>query len=113
MLLPDLLREPEGVMSKHNTPQLLPPDHPDAPKYWMYESSGVLRPVVEAYLHGEVLNRHQIGILRAYLAQWVQAPVWGSSRRLDSLRFNVWTIKTQNDIRAALETAVDLGMDPL
>jgi hypothetical protein len=36
---------------------LLPPDHPDAPKYWTYESSGVLKPAVEKYLNGKWLTR--------------------------------------------------------
>lgn len=92
---------------------LLPPDHPDAPRYWMHETSGMLAPVVEAYLKGLRLAPNQIKIMRAYLWQWVNSPVWGSSGALESLRLRVAAIKTRQDIHAAIESALDLGMDPL
>ena len=44
-----------------------------APGYWMAESTGVLRPAVEAYLHGEPLTQAQITALRAYFRQWIFA----------------------------------------
>ena len=34
---------------------LLDPSDPRAPKYWMYETSGALQPVVRAYLAGNSL----------------------------------------------------------
>jgi hypothetical protein len=32
----------------------------NAPGYWMHETSGVLRPVVEAYLHGGPMTEADI-----------------------------------------------------
>jgi hypothetical protein len=92
---------------------LLPPDHPDAPKYWLHETSGELVPAVHAYLAGERLNEYQIRLVKLYLWQWVRSPVWGPSGALESLKLRVAAIATSEDIARALKHAVDLGMDPL
>lgn len=42
------------------------------PGYWMNETSGVLRPAVEAYLNGTEMTPGQIVAMRGYLRQWVQ-----------------------------------------
>ncbi|HSR77787.1 MAG TPA: hypothetical protein VLN57_14495, partial [Xanthobacteraceae bacterium] len=47
-----------------------------APGFWMYETSGTLRPAVEAYLKHERLTEANIAALRAYLRQWIAAPAW-------------------------------------
>ena len=44
----------------------------EAPGYWMNETSGVLRPAVEAYLFHEDLSHEHIATLRAYFRQWVK-----------------------------------------
>ena len=45
---------------------MFPIDHPDAPKYWMAESSGVLKPVVhKLVLHGEDLDANEIHLMQA------------------------------------------------
>lgn len=100
-------------MSNDKTPQLLSPDHPDAPKYWMYETGGVLSYAVRAYLAGRALRLDQIDLMRAYLWQWVKSPVWAPSGVLEALRLRVAAIESEEDIRAAIEAAVALGMDPL
>jgi len=94
-------------------PARLPPDHPDAPKYWMHESSGVLEPVVRAYLQGDELEAHQVDLMRAYLYQWVMAPVWGPSSILEALRLRAAAIESRRDIDDAIEAMVEIGMDPL
>lgn len=95
------------------TPKLLRPEHPDAPKFWMNESSGVLAPVIEAYLNGKELTVGQINLMRAYLYQWVKSPVWAESAAVEVLRLRVAAIQTTEDVRAAIKKAVGLGMDPL
>jgi|SRR5215472_5296275 len=92
---------------------LLPPDHPDAPKYWMYEIGGKLRSAVTAYINGEKLDRRQLGLIKAYLRQWVNSPVWGENDELKLLRANVATIETHAHIDYCVEIATALGMDPL
>ena len=100
-------------------PPLLPPDHPDAPKYWAYETSGRLVPVIQAYLTGETLDEAGIGVMRDYLRQWVNSPVWSSGssiegrQALESLRARVAAIASREDIEQAIEAAEALGMDPL
>jgi hypothetical protein len=42
----------------------------------MHEQSGVLRPVIEKYLNGKILDAEEIGIMRAYLLQWILSPAW-------------------------------------
>ena len=92
---------------------LLGPDHPDAPKYWMYETSGVLARDIKNYLDGEALDAPAIGRIKAYLWQWVKSPVWRPSGCLEVLRLRVMTITAVEDIRHAISMAEELGMDPL
>lgn len=92
---------------------ILPPDHPDAPKYWIYESSGELATAVKTYLAGERLTNHQIRLMRAYLWQWVRSPVWGASGSLEALRLRVAFIDSREELSQAITHAEALGMDPL
>lgn len=91
----------------------LRPDHPDAPKFWMHESSGVLAPVIRAYLDGAVLDGAQVAVMKAYLWQWVKSPAWAPNGALASLRLRVAAIESTEDIRRAIHVALQLGMDPL
>lgn len=88
------------------------PDHPDAPKYWMYETSGVLAPAVEAYLNGAPMTMNQLGAMRAYLRQWINSPVWRGPE-IDVLRVNINSIGTRDDIDRWLSQALQSGIDPL
>jgi hypothetical protein len=79
----------------------------------MHETSGVLRQPVAALLHGDPLSDHDIGLLRAYLWQWVKSPVWAPSGMLEALRLRVAAIRNQEDVRACVAAAVEMGMEPL
>ena len=99
---------------------LLPPDDPRAPKYWMWETTGKLKPAVRAYLAGQRLDPFQIAIMRRYLAQWLASPVWRPGKPdaqgvtpLARLRERADFISTNDDVREVIEAAVDLGADPL
>lgn len=85
------------------------------PGYWPNETSGVLVPVVTRYLNGEPLNAAQLRIMKSYIAQWVDAPVWRSAggTELEELRAQVKRIETEAQLHAAIDAAIDLGMDPL
>jgi hypothetical protein len=93
--------------------KVLPPDNPRAPKYWIHETSGVLEPVVRAYLNGDQLTTQQLILMRAYLYQWVSAPVWAPSGALEELRLRVAAAQSNEDIDLCIEAAVAMGMDPL
>ena len=81
-----------------------------APGYWMAESTGVLRPAVEAYLHGEPLTQAQITALRAYFRQWIFADWPGD---VEALRRLVDSVDSRPTIDAWLAAAERLGIDPL
>jgi hypothetical protein len=86
------------------------------PGYWMFESSGVLKPVVLAYLDGRPLDQHGISIMRSYLEQWIIAPGWdhcAQSLELAELRQSVVGLTTQKEIADWLWRALAIGIDPL
>lgn len=91
---------------------LPPPGSPDAPNYWMYEQSGVLVPVVTAYLEGKGLSSTQVSVMRAYLRQWIMSPVW-EGEEIAPLRDGIDAIRNTGEIDAWLARALDLGIDPL
>jgi hypothetical protein len=78
----------------------------------MYETTGILAPVIEAYLHGRWLDKTAISVMRAYLRQWIMAPVWDGVG-VDELRASVSLIRTRSDIQSWLDAALDEGIDPL
>ncbi len=80
--------------------------------FWMNETSGVLRPAVEAYLNGEELTPEQIVILRAYLRQWMAGP-WYPSPALDALRAGIDRLVDRRSIDDWLDVALEEGIDPL
>jgi hypothetical protein len=89
---------------------LIPPEH--VPGYWMLETSGQLRGPVMRYLENKPMTPADIAAMRAYLRQWIMAPMW-EGPGIDELRANVATIADRKSLRAWLETAIDHGIDPL
>jgi hypothetical protein len=84
----------------------------DAPGCWRNETSGVLAPVVEAYLSGETLTYGQVVVMKAYLRQWIMAPGFIGVAAL-TLRRAVEQIRAHRDIAEWLEAAEKAGIDPL
>ncbi len=90
----------------------------DIPGYWMHEISGALRPAIEAYLaatidpHAPAMTDRQIAAMRAYLRQWICAPVWHGPM-IDVLRTQIDEITTREDIDHWLDRALEEGIDPL
>jgi hypothetical protein len=87
------------------------------PGYWMHETSGVLRPAVEAYLQGKALSPPQIATLRAYFRQWIMSPVWDQNPHgnpgLAQLRAGIDGLTSRAAISLWLHKAVEEGIDPL
>jgi hypothetical protein len=82
------------------------------PGYWMNETSGVLRPIVEKYLRGEELEGFEVGMMRVYLSQWVHADgLVGPD--VDALRRDVEKIASTDDVHRWLADALNAGIDPL
>jgi len=89
------------------------------PGYWMYETTGVLRPAVEAYLNHEPLTDAHIAALRAYCRQWIElfeppdeAPE-AARRVIARLRTMVDGLVDRKSIRVWIMQATDIGADPL
>ncbi len=82
------------------------------PGYWQNETSGVLRPAVEAYLRGGPLTAMQIATMRAYLRQWIAAPVW-TGPGIEKLRADIERLTDRKAINAWLDRAEQEGIDPL
>jgi hypothetical protein len=78
----------------------------------MAETTGVLRPAVEAYLSGSEMTGEQIVTMRAYLHQWINAPVWRGAA-VDALRIGIDGLTSRQAICNWLADALDAGVDPL
>ncbi len=89
------------------------------PGYWMHETSGVLRPAIEAYLVTQgPLSPEHVAAIRAYLRQWIESPDWfagnaAETRILAGLRFMVDGLVDRNTIDIWLMQALALNIDPL
>jgi hypothetical protein len=81
-----------------------------APGYWMNETSGVLRPAVEAYLLGEPMSEEEIAAMRAYLRQWI-AGFFGAGAA--DLAGRVDKLTSRAAIEDWLDDATEIGIDPL
>jgi hypothetical protein len=78
----------------------------------MDETSGVLRPAIEAYLlTGAPLSEDHVLAMRAYLRQWMTGAWQGPN--IDLLRATVDSLRTRKDIDSWLEVADREGIDPL
>jgi hypothetical protein len=90
------------------------------PGYWMYETSGVLKPAVEAYLLREtMMTPAQIAALRAYCRQWIELfePPDGAPeaqrRVIARLRAMVDGLVDRPSIDVWIMQATAIGADPL
>lgn len=87
----------------------------------MHETGGELQPAVSAFLNGETLTIRQIALIRAYLKQWIDSPVWNMNphmtteglEELEAIRKQVHAIVSDRDIRECIGQMVGAGMDPL
>jgi hypothetical protein len=87
------------------------------PGYWMFETSGVLKPAIEAYLARDELTPAEIAAIRAYLRQWIDGP-WhaapgAEARVLERLRRMVDELDTRQKINIWLTQALSIDIDPL
>jgi hypothetical protein len=82
------------------------------PGYWMDETTGALRPAIEAYLLDDLpMTVDQIGAFRAYLRQWMEGPWQGPD--IPALRLAINDIDSREAIDAWLERALASNIDPL
>jgi hypothetical protein len=92
-----------------------------APNYWMYETGGWLAPAIRRYLDGDALSVDDLTLIRVYLRQWIDSPVWdrnpalGESGRgeLATLRSLARSLTDRESIAGWLALAEEFGVDPL
>jgi len=82
------------------------------PGYWKNETSGVLRPAVEAYLHHRPMTGAHIAAMRAYCRQWIAADGFVGPD-VEALRRGVDGIQDRASLRQWLDYAEAAGCDPL
>ena len=101
-------------------PMSHPATAPQPPKYWTFEPPE-LSVAVHAYTAGKGLTVRDVALMRAYLKQWVDSPVWegypyetdGGRQWLAGLRERVRAIASPADIKQALSIMTARRMDPL
>jgi hypothetical protein len=77
----------------------------------MYETTGTLRPAVEAYCNGLMAPQH-VAAMRAYLRQWMAGAPWAGDR-VEELRAKIDKLSSRDEITAWLRVAEEEGIDPL
>ena len=65
------------------------------------------------YVAGATLTEREIQLMKAYLQQWTDSPMWFPSEDLEQLRLRVQLIETEGDIHYCVAILVELNMDPL
>jgi hypothetical protein len=83
------------------------------PGFWMDETSGMLRPAIEAFLHDRPMTDDQVAAMRAYLRQWIEADDWHEGLALDNLRASIDRLTSREAISQWLALAEQIGIDPL
>jgi hypothetical protein len=78
----------------------------------MYETTGVLRPAVRAYLKGKSLTTKDIAAIRTYLRVWVFAPEFDGDG-VEALRQTVDGLDSREAIEDWLATARKEWVSPL
>jgi len=94
---------------------------PRPPGYWMNEIDGRLAEAMKRYLRDEPLSNYDVGLIRVYLVQWIESPVWDMNPNLDAagraeleqLRQAAHKITSRRGIDEWVEVATDWGMGPL
>jgi hypothetical protein len=79
------------------------------PGYWRHETSGVLRPAIEAYLAGDPMSGAQIAAMRAYFRQWIAADWAGDVEPLKEID----GLTSREALDRWLDLAEEHGIDPL
>jgi hypothetical protein len=80
--------------------------------FWMYETSGVLRPAIRAYLKGKAMTAKDIAAIRTYLRVWVFAPEFDGDG-VEPLRQTVDGLASREAIEDWLATARKEWVSPL
>ncbi|HEY2535202.1 MAG TPA: hypothetical protein VGJ20_46115 [Xanthobacteraceae bacterium] len=92
-----------------------------SPGYWMHETGGKLSPAMQRYLLRKPLSDEDIALIRAYLRQWIMAPVWDANPHADNddrwalgeLRRHIDDLMSREVIDCWIDWAIDEGFDPL
>jgi hypothetical protein len=85
---------------------------PSDPDIWMYETSGLLRPAVRAYLKGKRMTAKDITAVRFYLTVWIYAPEF-VGEGVEALRQGVDGLTSRKAIEDWLTTARKEWISPL
>ena len=82
------------------------------PDFWMYDTSGVLRSAVRAYLKGKPMTAKDIAAMRTYLRVWIFAPEF-DGEGVEALRQTVDRLASREAIEDWLAMARQEWVSPL
>jgi hypothetical protein len=100
---------PNGAQKRRPAPQVARRNA--APGYWRNETSGVLKPAIEAYLERDELTPDEVSAIRAYLRQWIAGGFLDDA--VEELRATVNGLTSRQAIDEWLHEALKVGIDPL
>ena len=95
-------------------------NHPQPPRYWRDEIGPELRPAVSRYLNAAELSASDIEVLRLYVSQWVDSPVWelnpyhddNARAQLTKIREDARNIQSRADLDSWTRQAIAACLDP-
>jgi len=85
------------------------------PSTWTSFLDKNLNEAVQHLFEDRVLDLTEIGLVRDYLAYYINAACWNSWKEgeaLADLRERVTTLSSTPDIRGWIQTSVSIGIDP-
>jgi len=94
---------------------------PKPPRHWRDKGGEQFAPAITRYLKRARLSNHEVGLIRTYLVQWIDSPVWDPNTvmldadraELAELRRAAAKITNRKAIDEWVEVATDWGMKPL
>ena len=100
--------------------RIMPHTAGSPPKYWQ-DAIGRLPGAMTRYLRHEPLLDGDVELIRGYLRQWVESPVWEQNPYmttegaigLATLRAMVLGASTIGQLERSIAMALEMGMDPL
>ncbi|MEN9936519.1 MAG: hypothetical protein RLZZ387_3098 [Chloroflexota bacterium] len=82
------------------------------PHFWMTEQSGRLEAAVDAYFNGEKLTTVQLGLIKAYLRQYLERALLTGDANRGALLRAVEALKSTRDIERFADEIAGYGVEP-
>lgn len=94
------------------------PDYPypfpvaSPPHYWMTEQTGRLAEAIEAYINGDALAKEQLGLIKAYLRQYLERAVMTGDAKRNRLLEQVAALRDSREVERFADDLAEIGVEP-